>query len=346
MGTKYSGVSVTGFNSSPPADDGSTVATNRIFWATIKTKLADPVKNAVESMNSAILTHVDESTRSIASDDTTAASDHLRTIQVNTSSVSVSLADAMTMANGYIVTIANQSSGDVTVGLASATDTIDGVTNVTASISTKEAKTFIVNSTAKGYITKSRTVVAATTAIPGVVELATQAEVNAMTDTSRAMTPNHNRIVLGTEQATTSGTSIDFTGIPAGVRRITINFSLVSTNGTSALLLQIGDSGGIETAGYLSGAMVSATFAESTAGFRLSTSAVAAQAFHGAVVLNLEDASDFTWTSIGALYLNGSAVYSSAGSKSLSAELDRVRLTTVNGTDTLDLGVINISYER
>jgi hypothetical protein len=33
------------------------------------------------------------------------------------------------------------------------------------------------------------------------------------------------------------------------------------------------------------------------------------------------------------------------GSKSLSAALDRVRLTTVNGTDTFDAGSVNIMYE-
>jgi hypothetical protein len=35
----------------------------------------------------------------------------------------------------------------------------------------------------------------------------------------------------------------------------------------------------------------------------------------------------------------------SAGSKTLSGTLDRVRITTVNGTDTFDAGSINILYE-
>jgi hypothetical protein len=33
------------------------------------------------------------------------------------------------------------------------------------------------------------------------------------------------------------------------------------------------------------------------------------------------------------------------GSKTLSATLDRIRITTVNGTDTFDAGTINIIYE-
>lgn len=33
------------------------------------------------------------------------------------------------------------------------------------------------------------------------------------------------------------------------------------------------------------------------------------------------------------------------GGKTLSGTLDRVRITTVNGTDTFDAGTINIMYE-
>ena len=34
-----------------------------------------------------------------------------------------------------------------------------------------------------------------------------------------------------------------------------------------------------------------------------------------------------------------------AGAKTLSSTLDRIRITTVNGTDTFDAGSINILYE-
>jgi hypothetical protein len=33
------------------------------------------------------------------------------------------------------------------------------------------------------------------------------------------------------------------------------------------------------------------------------------------------------------------------GSKTLSAELTTVRITTVNGTDTFDAGTVNVSWE-
>lgn len=190
---------------------------------------------------------------------------------------------------------------------------------------------------------------AASDTVAGVLELATQPEVNAMTDALRALTPNHNKIILMTEVPTTSGTSIDITGIPAGVRRITIMFAGVSTNtpGTSNYLVQIGDSGGIETTGYVSGADQSATLATSAAGFVVTASTTAASAYRGAVVLDLEDAAGFTWVSRGTLSRSsdGSA-QNSAGEKSLSAELDRIRLTTAGGSDVFDLGAINVTYER
>jgi hypothetical protein len=59
-------------------------------------------------------------------------------------------------------------------------------------------------------------------------------------------------LTLGTAQASTSGTSIDFTGIPSYVKRVTVMFSGVSTNGTSLVQVRLGDSG-LETTGYLGG---------------------------------------------------------------------------------------------
>ena len=154
-------------------------------------------------------------------------------------------------------------------------------------------------------------------------------------------------IVLGTEQASTSGTSIDFTGIPSGTKRITINFVGVSTSGTSLFLVQIGDSGGIEVTGYLgvtSGIGSAVVTQQTGAGFPIYFSA-ASSTTSGSLTLNLEDSSDFTWTVAG-VFSDSTVPTSSvvSGSKATSAELTQVRITTVNGSDTFDAGVINISY--
>lgn len=159
-------------------------------------------------------------------------------------------------------------------------------------------------------------------------------------------------ITLGTPQASTSGTSIDFTSIPTGVKRVSVNFVGVSTNGTSAVLIQIGDSGGVETTGYLGACAQldngSLAVTNYTAGFGINNpSSGAASVRHGTITLTLENSSNATWVASGSIAQSNSANFqTTAGSKSLSpGPIDRVRVTTVNGTDAFDAGEINISYE-
>ena len=155
-------------------------------------------------------------------------------------------------------------------------------------------------------------------------------------------------IILGTPVASTSGVSIDFTGIPATAKRVTISFKGVSTSGTSDFLFQIGDSGGIEASGYLSsGSQSNATASTYTTGFGFTNGGGAAGVYHGTITLVLESSAGATWCAAGVFAETDVArMFSSAGSKSLSpGPLDRVRITTVNGTDTFDAGEINITYE-
>jgi hypothetical protein len=71
---------------------------------------------------------------------------------------------------------------------------------------------------------------------------------------NQAVTPEKlsQPLTQGTSQATTSGTSKDFTGIPSWAKRITLVLQGVSLSASAGLLLQLGDSGGIETSGYAS----------------------------------------------------------------------------------------------
>ena len=152
-------------------------------------------------------------------------------------------------------------------------------------------------------------------------------------------------IVSDTAKASTSGTSVDFTGIPSWVKRITVIFNGVSTNGTSNYQVQIGTSGGVVASGYLGASADGPTLAGTsfTTGFGVRAGS-AAVVLHGAMqILNI---SGDSWTASGNLARSDSAVFiSTAGSVTLSGTLDRVRVTTVNGTDTFDAGTINILYE-
>jgi hypothetical protein len=163
--------------------------------------------------------------------------------------------------------------------------------------------------------------------------------------TSATPTPS---ITIGTPQ-TASGTSIDFTGIPAGVKRITVMFRGVSTTGSSPYLVQIGDSGGIETTGYESGSIGTdnasgSTGGGSSAGFIISRVG-ASDTVSGHMVITLLDASAFAWVSSEVTKNQPGITTAGAGDKALSATLDRIRITTVNGTDSFDAGTINILYE-
>lgn len=151
-------------------------------------------------------------------------------------------------------------------------------------------------------------------------------------------------LVSGASQASTSGSSITFTGIPSWVRRITVMLNAVSTNGTDLPLIQLGTSSGVTTSGYTSfadnsyGAGVS-----QTTGFGIERTGGAAVSRIGiAVIANISSNNwVFSYNGVQA----GSAIASGAGAVSLAAVLDRVRITTVAGTDTFDAGSINILYE-
>jgi hypothetical protein len=147
-----------------------------------------------------------------------------------------------------------------------------------------------------------------------------------------------------TAVASTSGTSIDFTGIPSWAKRITVIFRDVSLSGSSNIQIQLGDSGGIETTGYVGAGWTNNVIATSTSGAPISGGYVAAWAYSGtSTILNLSS-NDWVFSSCGVASNNGNPTLGGS-SKSLSATLDRIRITTINGTDTFDAGTINIMYE-
>ena len=154
------------------------------------------------------------------------------------------------------------------------------------------------------------------------------------------------RLVQGTAVATTSGTSVDFTSIPSWVRRITVMFNGVSTNSTSPVQIQLGTSGGVETTGYFGDATAitaaAAAYAVYSSGFVSPGSVAAALRFGFLTIVNINSN---VWVASGTVGDNATFAGTFQGAKNLSATLDRIRLTTVNGTDTFDAGTANILYE-
>lgn len=148
-----------------------------------------------------------------------------------------------------------------------------------------------------------------------------------------------------TEVTLTNQTAVQFLNIPTWATHITMMFDAVSSSGTSEWLIQLGDSGGFETTGYLgAGLRVGASsiaHVSNTAGFLLPNN-VAANSLAGAVTIHHMTGN--TWCTSGSLGGTTNIALITSGSKTTSAAMDRIRLTTVNGTDTFDAGTLNISY--
>lgn len=155
-------------------------------------------------------------------------------------------------------------------------------------------------------------------------------------------------IVLGTSQASTSGTAIDFTGVPSWAKRITVMFAGVSISGSSNIIIRLG-SGSVLATGYL-GANIATASGLTTSGVALSTGFElqaqigAADIYHGSITFNLLGSN--TWVGSGVFGLSNSLrTLQIGGFVPLSGALDRIRITTINGTDTFDAGSINIMWE-
>ena len=144
-------------------------------------------------------------------------------------------------------------------------------------------------------------------------------------------------------QATTSGTNVDFTGLPSGIKRIEITFSGISTNGTSAPQIQIGDNTGFKAGSYLGAVMSGAEVDNHSTGFKINSATFAASGvLHGG--LTLLSQGNNSWVATGATgrsdITRGFAI---GGSNTLTNTLDRIRFTTVGG-DTFDAGSIGLIY--
>ena len=158
-----------------------------------------------------------------------------------------------------------------------------------------------------------------------------------------------NPLTLGTEVATTSGTTIDFTGIPSWVKKITLLMKAVSTNGGSDYIVRIGDttlatSGYTSVANYVNPGANSCTGTAYYGGFILTKDINAGTAFTATCTITLQSPGLYVWAFIGNNGLSGAGFFGSSY-LDLGSTLNRVTLTTLGGSDIFDAGAINIMYE-
>jgi len=190
----------------------------------------------------------------------------------------------------------------------------------------------------------------------GAITVSAPAVSGTNTLTLQAATATSSVNKLETAVTLTTQTSVDFTSIPSWVKRVTVMLSGVSLSGTDGIILQLGDSGGIEITGYVgnrfdtndAGAINVAAF--STA-FLLTSSGGGSSAgnlYSGQAILSLLDASTNTWVMNGSVSptttSSAARIAIFSGSKPLSSTLTQLSIGRT-GTNTFDAGSVNIMYE-
>jgi len=160
-------------------------------------------------------------------------------------------------------------------------------------------------------------------------------------------------IFLHSTVATTSGTTIEFNNIPAGVRRIKLKQRNLRLSGSSQALIQLGTASSYETSGYIDGITASRDGSStvgysSTSGFLSSIGSTVTVGSTVDTVIERIDGNEWTASKSGGVNNNGAAIaqgIAGGGEKTLSGELTRIRLNTVNGTDTFSAGKATLLYE-
>lgn len=148
-------------------------------------------------------------------------------------------------------------------------------------------------------------------------------------------------------EQTLSGADDTFTGIPAAVREVSIQFEQMSLSGTGNVLLRVGGAGsGLQTTGYGNLRTVNATttgiFTSADAGGLFIPIGNAAFTVEGTITLRRYRQSNRWHVGSGQLMRGTDGNLSYTGHVDMSEELDRIGLVTTAGT--FDSGDANVAY--
>lgn len=155
MAIQYTSQVITGYNASPPPDDGSQVAANKITWVGQKSKLADPIKTLAEAINTELIAAFGEN---IAANVTTksagfsvATSDRGTLFVCDTGSYAVNLPTAATAGTGFVVGFINATNGTTVTITANGAETING--SVTYALGSQYQGIWIASNGSTWYVT-------------------------------------------------------------------------------------------------------------------------------------------------------------------------------------------------
>lgn len=262
----------------------------------------------------------------------------------------IALADPLNSANNSIVTGTYAATSSTTITITATNTYTAGqtvyiqFTNTSGSSLTNGDFSIVTATSGSFTITYGSSITSAGTCIIsryGIVALATSADLSARTDTLRPVTSSSLTITRGTSQATTSGTSFEFTGIPSWAKRITVMFRGVSTNGSNNLQIQLGTGSTTYTTSGYSGLVYNNTGTDirnNSSAFLITPGFAPTNVANGQIIIS--NISGNTWVSFGFLGYGPSSGY-----VDLSATLTAIRINTTGSTDTFDAGSVNILYE-
>ena len=146
---------------------------------------------------------------------------------------------------------------------------------------------------------------------------------------------------LGTETATTSGTSVEWTGLPTWVRQIVVNFNELSLAGAADMLVQLGTSTGYITSGYLSNSHnnSASAYGNSTSGFIIDNLG-ASEVLGGSMIIT--KVADDAWVEVFKGKTGNASGDAGAGTLNGSGTIDRIRLNLT--ASSFDAGSAGIWY--
>lgn len=299
----------------------ATITTGTITTAVIPTLTAGTTTSTAATITSGTVTNLASTTGTIATLNSTTGT--IATLNSTTGTIGT-----INSTTGTITNLSTTLAGDFTI--SSGTGTL-GTTGATAGTYGSVTAIPFLTVDAKGRITSATTGTFSSTPADGSITPAKLSQ----------------PFTSGTSVNSTSGTAIDFTSIPSWVKRITVMFNGVSLSGVDDIIVQIG-AGSNSATGYGGSSSYASTglgFANYTTGFGIKLSGGAVSSISGSMIIFNVDAASFIWSE--SLTVGDSSVGSifGGGTKTLAGTLDRIRITTVGGTDTFDAGKINIMYE-
>lgn len=132
MSNPYTAPSLSGYNATPPSNDGSATASNQLDWQKHIDKIGDPLKNYIQALSGNVLTafglEFGAAVLTKSTDYTVTTADRGRFISAS-SAIQITLPAAASAGSGFPLLVVNNGTDNVTVD-GNGSETINGSANL------------------------------------------------------------------------------------------------------------------------------------------------------------------------------------------------------------------------